>query len=128
MSSLALRRKVAQMERRRSSRLLVEIPVSFRTVSGTRECQMANISDNGAQLEMADPPVEGMAGWLVLDGAEIYSRVIWSGETTCGIEFEKTLGDYTLKQMVGTQNQEAPTANTGRIQAGRKRSGLVSRD
>jgi len=128
MSSLALRRKVAQMERRRSSRLLVEIPVSFRTVTGERACQMANISDNGAQLEMADPPVEGMAGWLVLDGAEIYSRVIWSGETKCGIEFEKTLGDYTLKQMVGTQNQEAPTANTDRIQAGRKRSGLVSRD
>ena len=33
----------------------------------------------------------------------------------CGIEFERTLGDYTLKQIVGAQNREAPTANAGRI-------------
>ena len=127
MSSLAIRQKMAQKERRRSSRLMVEIPVGFRTVSGTRECQMANISDNGAKLELYDPPAEGVSGWLVLDGAEIYSRVVWSGETACGIEFERTLGDYTLRQIVGAKNSEAPTANTGRIQAGRKRSGLISR-
>ena len=127
MSSLALRRKVAQMERRRSTRLVVEIPVAFKTVSGSRPCQMANISDHGAKLEMPDPPVEGVSGWLVLDGSEIYSKVIWSGDSACGIEFERTLGDYTLKQIVGAQNREAPTANAGRIQAGRKRSGLVSK-
>ena len=127
MSSLALHRKVAQMERRRTSRPVVDIPVLFKTISGEQECQMANISDHGAKLEMPDPPVEGVCGFLVLDGEEIYCKVIWSGEGICGIEFEKTLGDYSLKQIVGAQNSEAPTANTGRIPAGRKRSGLVSR-
>ena len=128
MSSLALRRKVEQMERRRTTRRLVEIAVAFRTASATIACEMTNISDNGAQLQMPDPPVEGVTGWLILDGAEIGARVVWSGETSCGIEFEQTIGEFTLKQMVGSNAQEAPTANASRIQAGRKRSGLVSRD
>ncbi|WP_299193478.1 PilZ domain-containing protein [uncultured Erythrobacter sp.] len=128
MSSLAIRQQAVQSERRRSSRLVAEIPVGLRTVSGLRECRMANISDEGAKLELADPPAEGVSGWLVLDGTEIYCKIIWSNESACGIEFERSLGDYTLKQIVGTQDlPTGPAANRGNIQAGRKRSGLVSR-
>lgn len=127
MSSLALRQKAMQMEQRRSSRLVVEIPVGFKTVSGIRECQMANISDHGAKLDLADPPREGVSGWLMLDGSEIYCTVIWSGDRSCGIEFERTLGDQTLMRIAGKQDRQGPAANFGRIQQGRKRSGLVCR-
>ena len=128
MSSLASRQHAVQSDRRRSSRLVAEIPVGLRTVSGLRECRMANISDNGARLELSDPPAQGVSGWLVLEGTEIYCRIVWSSESACGIEFEHTLGDYTLKQITGTASGPVgPTANTGKIPAGRKRSGLVSR-
>lgn len=128
MNNLAFRQNTDQIERRRAIRVTVEIPVGFKTVSGTRACHMANISDSGAKLELADPPAEGVSGWLILTDVEIYCRVIWSGDNACGVEFERSVGGSTLKQIIGPQERGGPVVNTGRIQAGRKRSGLVSRD
>lgn len=128
MSSLALRQQVAQIERRRSGRLLIEIPVGFRTVSGLRECKMANISDTGAMLEMERPPVTGVCGWLVMGDDEIYCTVVWANERSCGIEFERALGPHTLNKIAGDQTRElGPAANRGNIQMGRKRSSLIPR-
>ena len=128
MSSLASRQQVAQIERRRSGRLLIEIPVGFRTVSGLRECNMANISDSGAMLELSDPPALGVSGWLVMGDDEIYCTVIWANERSCGIEFEKSLGPNTLNLIAGGQTRElGPAANRGNIQMGRKRVSLVPR-
>jgi hypothetical protein len=128
MNNLAIRQNADQIERRRTIRVMVEIPVGFKTVSGVRECNVANISDNGARLEMLDPPAEGVSGWLILHDAEIYCRVIWADQRGCGVEFERNLGDYTLRQIASGQERDGPIVNKGRIQAGRKRSGLVSSD
>ncbi len=128
MSSLAMRQQAAQIERRHSGRMLIEIPVGFKTVSGLRECQMANISDSGAMLEMERPPVKGVSGWLILGDDEIYSTVIWTNEKSCGIEFERALGSHTLNEIVSGKTREVgPAANRGNIQMGRKRSSLVMR-
>lgn len=127
MSSLASRQQVVQTERRRSSRLLVEIPVGFRTVSGLRECSLSNISDAGAMLETEHPPAQGTGGWLVMGEDEVYCTVVWSSDATCGIEFERGLASAQLDQIVGEQARElGPAANRGNIQMGRKRSSLVS--
>ncbi|MFL0356059.1 PilZ domain-containing protein [Erythrobacter sp. GH1-10] len=127
MSSLALRQQAAQADRRRSGRFSVEIPAALRTVSGTRECRMANISDGGAMLELPSPPPEGVCGCLVLGKEEIYCRVVWASETSCGIEFERAIGGEKLAEIAGEQVQRTgPIANVGRIQMGRKRSGLVT--
>ena len=132
MSSLASSKQViqsakAQTERRRSSRLLVEIPVGFRTVSGLRECSLSNISDVGAMLEVEHPPAQGTSGWLVMGEDEVYCTVVWSSETTCGIEFERGLPTNQIDQIVGGAVRElGPAANRGNIQPGRKRSSLVS--
>lgn len=126
MSSLALRQQVAQIERRRSGRMLIEIPVGFRTVSGLRECQMANISDTGAMLHLEHPPATGVSGWLVMGDDEVYCTVVWTNEAACGIEFERSLGTNTLDKIAGDVTRElSPAANRGNIQMGRKRSSLV---
>ena len=125
MTDLAIRQDADQIERRKAIRRVVEIPVGFKTVSGTRACHMANISDNGAQLEMENTPIVGASGWLVLDDTEIYCKVIWADDHRCGIEFERSLGQGTLKEITGPQERHRPIVNRSRIQAGRKRSGLV---
>ena len=128
MSSFAARQKTAQSERRRSGRLLIEIPVGFKTVTGVRPCHMGNISDAGAMLEMENPPATGISGWLVMGEDEIYATVAWSSEGTCGMEFERPLGVKTLDNVVaGKEREYGPAANRGNIQMGRKRASLVPR-
>lgn len=128
MSFLEARQKVAQMERRRAARFAIDIPVILRTISGDRNCRMANISDNGAKLETADPPREGITGWLVMGSQEMFCKVIWSNDTACGIEFERAIGEDMLAEIAGDQVREKlPIAKAMNIPMGRKRSGrLVS--
>ena len=128
MSFLEARRRAAQVERRRSARLTIDIPVTFRTISGDRECRMANISDSGAKLETDTPPRKGVSGWLVMGTQEIYCSVIWANDNDCRVEFERSIAQDTLISIAGNHAQQnAPVANAGNIQMGRRRGGrLVS--
>ncbi|AWW75306.1 hypothetical protein CD351_12785 [Erythrobacter sp. KY5] len=128
MSSLANRQQAAEIERRRAGRMLVEIPVGLRTVSGVRDCKIANISDAGAKLELDDPPPMGVTGWLVMGEDEVYCTVVWTNETACGVEFEFVLRPGMMARLAGERAKEVgPAADRGNIQMGRKRSALVSR-
>ena len=129
MSNLETRQRVANADRRRTARFVVEVPAFIQTVIGERPCRIANISDSGAMIETDDPPPAGIAARLVLGDGDIFCTVVWSNETGCGVEFEDSIGDHTLKQIATEEIKEAgPIANVGRIQAGRRRSGLVIRD
>lgn len=128
MSLFEARMKAAQAERRRSARFTVDIPVVLRTVSGDRPCRMANISDNGAKLEIEVPPRKGVTGWLIMGAQELYCTVVWSRDGDCGIEFERPLPEASLIEVAGDQVRAVgPVANAGNIQMGRKRSGLLVR-
>ncbi len=127
MSFLETRQQAAQTDQRRSGRFAVQIPAIFRTISGDRECRMANISDNGAKLETASPPAQGVSGMLILGEQEVYCTVIWSNDGACGIEFERNIGEDALVEIAGEQVRNAgPVANAGNIQMGRKRGRLVT--
>ena len=126
MSLLEMRRKIAQHDQRRSARFIIDIPVVLRTISGNRECRMANISDNGAKLELVDPPREGVSALLVMGAQEIYCTVIWVKDDACGVEFERSMSDDALYAIAGDQvNKALPVANAGNIPMGRKRAGLI---
>lgn len=126
MSFLEARQKAAQMERRRTARFTIDIPVILRTISGDRHCHMANISDNGAKLETPEPPPQGVSGWLIMGKQEIYCTVIWANDSACGIEFERAIGEQTLVEIAGDQVKEAgPVAQAMNIPMGRKRSGRL---
>jgi len=126
MSLYEARLRAAQAERRRNVRFTIDIPVCFRTIAGDRPCHMANISDSGAKLETSAPPREGVTGWLVLGNEEIFCKVIWTSETACGVEFERTLGQDRLIGIAGEKvSQGGPIANAGNIQMGRRRGGRL---
>ncbi len=127
MSFLETRQQSVCTDQRRSGRFAVAIPVTFRTASGERLCHMANISDLGAKLETERPPASGVSGMLVLGADEIYCTVIWTNETSCGIAFERSIGEDALAEIAGDQLEKSgPVANAGNIQMGRKRGSLVS--
>ncbi len=127
MSSLAARQLLAKADQRRVPRFAVDIPVTLRTVSGNRECQMANISVLGAMLELASPPCEGISVCIICSGNELYGRVVWSNDGACGVEFERVLAEHKLTEIAGEQSDDTgPVANVGNIQMGRKRGRLVS--
>ncbi len=127
MSFLEARQQSVRADQRRAGRFAVEIPATFRTASGERQCRLANISDNGAKLETASPPAKGVSGMLMLGEQEVYCTVIWSNETACGIEFERNIGEAALVEIAGEQVQRTgPVANACNIQMGRKRGSLVS--
>jgi len=129
MSSLDYRQQVAQSDRRSNARFTTEIPIKLRTVLGNREGRISNISDRGAMIETASPPPERIAACLVLGDEEIFCTVVWSGETSCGVEFDRPLGDAMLNDIAGEEIvRRGPAANVGKIQPGRKRGRLVSRD
>lgn len=122
MSLYEARIQAAQRERRRTARFTIDIPASFRTVSGDRQCRMANISDNGAKLDTDNPPREGITGWLLFGELEIFCKVIWTNDSSCGVEFERAITERTLIDIAGEQAQpRGPVASTGNIQMGRKR-------
>lgn len=126
MSFLESRHKATQTERRRSARFTIDTPVILRTVTGDRMCRMENISDNGAKLETDNAPNEGVSGWLVLGEEEIYCKVIWTDANSCGIEFDRAIGENRLLAIAGAKAKPGkPIANAGNIQMGRKRGGLL---
>lgn len=127
MSFVEARQPDVQSDQRRSGRLVVAIPVEFRTASGTRQCDMSNISDKGAKLETSSPPPVGVSGMLNLGDEDIYCTVIWSNEKACGVEFEHKVQEGTLSNMpVEEARKSGPVASCNNIKMGRKRSALVS--
>ena len=78
--------------------------------------------------ETDTPPREGVSGWLIMGGEEIYCTVIWSKDGACGIEFERSLSEDKLVEIAGEQVTETvPVANRGNIQMGRKRGSLLGK-
>ncbi len=129
MSTLANRQEAVQADRRRSARFSTEIPVVLRTVLGNRECRISNISDSGAKLQTSSPPPANIAACLIMGEDEIFCTVVWSREESCGVEFERAIGETKLTEIAGEQvKREGPVANVGNIQRGRKRGRLVSGD
>ncbi len=108
--------------------MLVDIPVHLRTVSGSRECRLTNVSDAGAKLELGNPPTVGVCGWIVIGEDEIYCTVVWSTEGACGIEFENILRSDMMTRIAGVElGPVGPAANRSNIAIGRKRTALVPR-
>ncbi len=126
MSSLDNRQQAFQIERRRTGRILVDIPVRLRTVSGLRECRITNVSDAGAKLELDNPPKVGVCGWIVTGEDELYCTVVWSIVGACGIEFENVLRPDAVTRIAGIEARTVgPAANRTNIAIGRKRTALV---
>ena len=120
------RQNTAQKERRRSERYPLDCPASFRTISGSREGRLENISEEGAKFVITPPPKEGISGMLGINGQEYFCTVIWANTDACGLEFERPLPLRIILELTGAEdNSGAHIARTGNIQMGRKRGGRL---
>ncbi|MEM7780639.1 MAG: PilZ domain-containing protein [Pseudomonadota bacterium] len=97
-----------QIERRSTTRMLVEIQVTLATDKDLHVCHMTNISDEGAMLETPSPPVSGTRARLVMGDDVVQCEVVWRRQQMCGVKFHQTLGTTMLGSI---------TRETGNAQA-----------
>lgn len=110
-------------------RISFDCPACFRTISGDREARLANLSEQGAKVLIASPPRDGMSGWLIFAGHELFCKVIWASSDSCGVEFERPLSQQAFFLLAGLEAAASgPVARTGNIPLGRKRSSLLVAD
>ena len=135
-----------QIERRRATRLLIEIPVMLECAGIVHTCHMTNISDTGARLETPTPPVQNSPAFLVMGEERIACQIVWVRQQSCGIHFDHNLGQTRLDIITSaspTVTPEAdplctPAPSTNHTPAsqnaapfarfGRKRAGLIARE
>lgn len=136
-----------QIERRRATRMLIEIPVTLECAGVVHTCHMTNISDTGARLETPAPPTKGSAAFLVMGEDRIACRIVWVRQQTCGIHFDHNLGEARLDTITSASptvtpepyppnaaeppaspDKTTPSRRTSAAQFGRKRAALVARE
>lgn len=126
MSQYQARITAANIERRQTMRISFDCPARFRTISGDREARLANLSEQGAKILIDSPPRDGMSGWLIFAGHELFCTVVWANSDACGVAFERPLSQQAFVLLAGLEAAASgPVARTGNIPLGRKRSGLL---
>ena len=134
-----------QIERRRATRMLIEIPVKLECAGMVHTCHMTNISDTGARLETPTPPATGNSAFLVMSEDRIACQIVWMRQQSFGIHFDRNLGEARLDTITAaspTVTEEADPPNTPEPPAtcapatnhaapsngfGRKRAALIAR-
>jgi hypothetical protein len=114
-------------ERRTSIRSRVSCPVQVQLPSGQRIGCMIDLSEQGARVQMDNPPRAGSSvvlEWLCYDGI---CKVIWATEDMCGLQFERAIpSTRVLEVMQYREEFSGPIAEVGNIPLGQKRSRLGS--
>lgn len=116
-------------DRRVARRYVVDCPARFTMAGGDRDGRLSDLSQHGARLETASPPVAGTTGFLRWNGEEHYCTVIWSSGGRCGFKFERPIAlglvEATCSRVEVTLR---PVAAVGRIPLGQRRSGRFVAD
>lgn len=123
MAFLNVHTAAVQPDRRVARRYLVDCPARLAIAGGERGGKLSDLSEHGAKLDVAHPPLPGTTGFLRWNGEEHYCKVIWSNERRCGLRFERPI---TLALVEATCSHVEvslkPVAALGRIPLGQKRS------
>ena len=118
-----------QPDRRVARRYIVDCPARFTMAGGIRDGRLCDLSEHGAKLETAHPPVPGTTGFLRWDGEEHYCKVIWNTEDRCGLQFDRPIAtDLVQKTCSHVEVTLKAVAAVTRIPLGQRRSGRVAAD
>ena len=112
-------------ERRTSTRTRVSCPVQLQLPSGQRIGCMWDLSEQGARVQMDNPPRAGasvLLEWLCHDAL---CKVIWATDDMCGLQFDKPIPPTrVLEVMQHREEFSGPVAEVSNIPLGQKRSRL----
>ena len=113
-----------RMDRRAKPRLRVDCEARLLMASGDWPGMLVNLSEDGAQLEMANPPRQGLSALLNWGEHEYYGKIAWVKGMSFGFTFERPISSVVVLDTVAQDREEEPSgpvANPGNIPLGRKR-------
>ena len=100
-------KSAVQQGQRSLNRLRLGLPASLILTHERRACTLENVSSSGACVRVGRSVAKGNTAVLCFHLLRIYTVVIWSRDTLCGLRFETPL---ELEDMQGflwiTQNRE----------------------
>lgn len=117
----------SHVERRVAERAQVDFPARLQTPGGTRNARLADLSETGARVLVSDPPKAGIVALIQIGKREMFCRVAWSRDGSCGIAFEKPLPSELVAAITGkVPVQPILSGNPTRNPLARKPFGLRS--
>ena len=119
------------LERRTVNRARTDCFARLQTPGGDWHGRLWDLSEEGARVQVANPPAKGVTCLIRWLGNEIFGRVVWSADDMCGLLFDRPIDHSVVLATLGEPEPEVevpagPTAEVGNIPIGRRRGGLRS--
>jgi hypothetical protein len=117
-------------DRRASARVKLAIPARLRLTTGDREGQLVDMSQTGARITVAHLPPLGAPAILLWGEHEVFCKIVWTEDGTCGLRFDRPLTHAIVIEATGQDHDlpELTVANRDNIPMGQKRSRLGNPD
>jgi hypothetical protein len=72
------------------------------TVDRSQVGYLLDVSGTGAKLDGGGDLSVGQSLWLKTGEIDLLAEVVWTGPTSCGVRFDKPLGNAQLMQLTQT--------------------------
>ena len=113
------------IERRAARRTRATCAASLRTLTNETFGHLWDLSETGARVSVENPPQVGESALLKWGTEKVMCRIVWTEHDMCGLSFDRPISSDVVTssaRLIGIVEQ--PTAEMGKIPAGRKRSAL----
>lgn len=100
------------VERRVAVRAAVDFAAQLKTPGCTRNVTLADLSETGAKVMVNDPPKAGLVALIQIGSREMFCRIAWSREGSCGVSFEKPLPRELVAAITGKAPSSQASAAT----------------
>ena len=91
---------LANHEKRRAARSSVNAPAVVQTTAFHLQTTIVNISATGARLIAEDRPPPRQDVLLVVNGIDLFGKIVWRRNNAFGIKFEDDLHDYSPDEIL----------------------------
>jgi hypothetical protein len=117
----------AAFERRSGGRARTDCAARLQTPGGDWQGRLWDLSEEGARVQVANPPTQGVMCLISWHNHEMFCRVVWSDADMCGVMFERPIFRSVVLATLGEPEPETPSgppASVQNIPAGRRRGHL----
>ena len=113
------------VDRRGSSRTSVEFPARLQTTGGNWSGKLSDFSETGARLRIVTPPKAGTQALLKCGSDEIFCKIAWASDDSCGIAFDRPIPRALVLEIAGVaSNAVVAPAGSGKVFAGMNRADI----